>query len=1407
MGYKGFAKIAQAADRRLKERDHVLKLYEKFSKGDTVQWKTMHNTKEQGVILSIFEKDELTPVAHLVSKTRKPVIPLAQLSLIKKGTTGNNTKKVKKMETKETQKPENTAPTKQFLLVGDGWFKQHPAKILGEAYETTNRFNKKVTKIRGKLTDALQGIDVPAVAIPTHHVEALASHVKQPLEQFINEAIHRENVATVIKATQKNQAEKKLKQLDGEKESTDLTARLSFKDIMQQYNKGITEDEIKAWVWYKRKINGYNDETVILNKKNGWSDYVIPLGQVANYTDKWLKEDVICYYKGDFMPSVLYYAENIYKKQHLLLAEKEAIIAAYGQEQYDRQWQGLENVKPPQLTLSDPIKGNRLFIKPTAAFANEVQIGSLTDGTTFNVYNKDTGKWESGKTGLIEGFKDWLKKQPKDDFKKSSDWNIIQYYLENKTPPRYYEKEEKLRMKQNAKQEGDAFFVKFLATALTREDQLIIEQVWNERYNGYVEINYFKIPVAFTCSATFKNKPLFIRPTQREGIGFISVHGSGCIAYDVGVGKTMTAILSLAQALESGQCKRPFIVVPNQTYKNWLGELQGVIEKGEITLTGVLPQYQVMDLYNLGESYLDQLRDKEGNIKPVPEYTISVLTYEGFNRLAFSDETWSEIGGELFEILNQGTEEEREKAKLFEKVEEMMGKGIKGALVNIEELGFDYLVVDEAHAMKKSFTQVKGEQKGDSSKRDKAPYEINSGSPSMTALRGFMISQYILRGNNMRNVLLLTATPFTNSPLEIYSILALIGYQQLERSGVKNIKEFFDTYIKTSLQLVINAKLKPERKEIVMGFSNLVALQSLIFKFITYKTGEDANIQRPNKIVLPLMNQKVGDKVVPLPPEKQISTNLPLTPTQADYMKDVESYVTGKTSLVNFCVNPMGIEEVSENDRKGEALNEANLSEEEEEGARILRGLSFARQLALSPYLYACNPNKNPSYEEYIDSSPKLKYVMGCIQTVKRFHEKRGEAVSGQVIYMNSGVHFFSLIKEYLVKKIGYNEKEIGIIKSGLSAAKKEGIKENFLAGTIKIIIGSASIKEGINLQNRSTVLYNCWLDWNPTDVKQLEGRIWRFGNRHANIRIVNPLMEDSVDTFIFQKLEEKTSRINEIWYRAGKTNSLNLEEFNPSELKTGLITDPHALAELILMEQREQLQDTINGLKNQQSVLDDINKARTDFNENIEHIKKAVHHYKPQKSADKEGNPITVKARTLETIFSIYKMYLEDENTETTYRDTIIYDTVRKANAIIKRGLEQVLKPKGFDIHFDYDKVVGKIGKEIEEHQQILEERTGQDAINEKAGELIKERIAKGYQPKTVKERVDEFASMNDKVLTELMVYDGSEAAQTKTKLRAKKGATLESAADGLDKINNLKKAFTAMQERLRRIKELKAA
>jgi hypothetical protein len=141
---------------------------------------------------------------------------------------------------------------------------------------------------------------------------------------------------------------------------------------------------------------------------------------------------------------------------------------------------------------------------------------------------------------------------------------------------------------------------------------------------------------------------------------------------------------------------------------------------------------------------------------------------------------------------------------------------------------------------------------------------------------------------------------------------------------------------------------------------------------------------------------------------------------------------------------------------------------------------------------------------------------------------------------MDRGVEYFGLIKEYLVKEVGFAEHEIGIIKSQMPGGKdaKEKVKNLFLGlaydektgqtndipddQRIKIVIGTSTIKEGINLQRHSTVLYNCFLDWNPTDIKQLEGRIWRQGNLFGSVRIVNPMMQDSMDIFIFQKLEEK---------------------------------------------------------------------------------------------------------------------------------------------------------------------------------------------------------------------------------------------------------------------------------------------
>jgi hypothetical protein len=68
------------------------------------------------------------------------------------------------------------------------------------------------------------------------------------------------------------------------------------------------------------------------------------------------------------------------------------------------------------------------------------------------------------------------------------------------------------------------------------------------------------------------------------------------------------------------------------------------------------------------------------------------------------------------------------------------------------------------------------------------------------------------------------------------------------------------------------------------------------------------------------------------------------------------------------------------------------------------------------------------------------------------------------------------------------------------------------------------------------------------------------------------PLVQDSMDVFVFQKLEEKTSRINDIWFRGDRGNVLDLESMDPEEIKLALITDVDRLVKMFFDQAKEQI-------------------------------------------------------------------------------------------------------------------------------------------------------------------------------------------------------------------------------------------
>jgi len=285
--------------------------------------------------------------------------------------------------------------------------------------------------------------------------------------------------------------------------------------------------------------------------------------------------------------------------------------------------------------------------------------------------------------------------------------------------------------------------------------------------------------------------------------------------------------------------------------------------------------------------------------------------------------------------------------------------------------------------------------------------------------------------------------------------------------------------------------------------------------------------------------------------------------------------------------------------------------------ARMFQAKSMQEKMNISPYFLECSPSEialpelkgnivdangnevvvrghtlTNAAKNFVENSPKLYYTVGCIASVLTQHLIDGldkSEWSGQIIYLNLGKKFifdgepynaYDLIKEYLVYHlpmgIELEEDEVSMIYGGKQLDKSveedddSGMSpmqrtiNDFNSGKIKVLIGSSKIREGIDLQKNSSVIYILQAEYNPTNAIQLEGRIWRQGNRWANVRVVYVLAYNSIDKFIYSKVKMKIASIKGVM-SAGDCdlNKTNIFSLDPAEVQSNLTTDPDDNAKL----------------------------------------------------------------------------------------------------------------------------------------------------------------------------------------------------------------------------------------------------
>ena len=1018
-----------------------------------------------------------------------------------KGNLDDALTRLQEFATKKVIQPEQTQTTKGVQLDMFSTFESAPAKEpIAEKEESVKEENinaQLLEEAKEKLNAALnilenikfKSLDVQIEIGAKSNVKRLLNREDMKFkDEYLQEIIKKANniieahtpktkktqEATNIEVTTKNSKNKK--------QSTENTGE--YKEYKVQSTPEINKKTLK----YHFVKDDIVVDTALQNSHNITPEQVKAFtdtnynGEIANPE---IHAQYANYYKGKYIHDFYYAEGDIYEKLERLTVDfagrldDEKLKA-----QYNKQKSLLQSVLPPKKQLED------IIISPNHEFVHNFDLGKEEK----EVYNSYMRRYDMVKVdyNLADKFKDFVLKLPSKALEPSSSWEVIEFVDNHMVTGN--DKERNALIRERRKEVANNLFQKFLREELPDDLKERFVNEFNRKYNNLHIPNYSQFPLFSKINQNFKGKPLELTEVQKAGIGRLTTKGVGLLAHEVGFGKTLSGVLSMHEAMQRGNAKRPLIVVPNDSIlKQWVE-----------TIFEAIPNAKVNVLGNLGKDYdLSHFDNKDGEI--------TLVTYEGFQNIGFSDEITQRLA-EKFSYINKkdvdslenpitgGVSDEtmREIELAHAKEKKMQGIMKRGKVYDWEDFGFDHLTFDEVHNANHIVDKVRIEDK-----RFASDFRSQNQRPSKLGLNTWVASQYIQENYDGRNVTLLSATPFTNKPLEYYSVLSLIANQRLEKSGYFNVNNFFETFMEADNDMEIDAKGDVKFKTNVRRFKNNALFQQLLSEFIDIK-GEEDNPQlvRPNRI-------------------------------NKEYKIEQNEFTKKEYDTLNL------------------------LFDESEEGA-ILSHILNARLIAFSPYLsknYEGDVDK-VSTKDFIENSPKLKTTIDLIR-----QNKTDKPEAGQIIYSELAVQQFPRLKEYLVDQVGYKSDEVGIITGATNKNQRLSIQEQFNDGKIKVIIGSEAIQEGMNLQEKTSDMYLLTLPYNFTSLRQVEGRMWRQGNQWENVRVNYMLTNDSIDVFMLQKLQAKQSRYMEAIKKGA--NIIDVSDVDTQELKTAIITNPETRAEI----------------------------------------------------------------------------------------------------------------------------------------------------------------------------------------------------------------------------------------------------
>jgi N12 class adenine-specific DNA methylase len=617
-----------------------------------------------------------------------------------------------------------------------------------------------------------------------------------------------------------------------------------------------------------------------------------------------------------------------------------------------------------------------------------------------------------------------------------------------------------------------------------------LQGIYEERFNRLVPRTYDGSYLEFDDL----NEKIELRPHQKNMVARIIQNGRGLMAHVVGAGKTLTMIASGMMMKAHGLIKKPMYVVPNHLTGDFGTELLRFYPSKKVLVT-------------TKKDFEKANRQQFVSRIAVGDYDAVVIGHSQFEKIALSPgRQRSMLKAEINQVSEAIAAYQMEndvdswsikqmisfEKRLNERLEKLNKQDKKDDLIYFEDLGIDFLFVDEAHLYKNLYSYTKLSNVAG----------VNA-SNSLRSSDMEMKVKYVLEENHGRGVVFATGTPISNSMSEMYTMQKYLQPDVLKDFGVYH----FDAWASTFGEIVSSLEITPEgsgyqMKNRFSKFHNLPELMSM-FNLI-------ADIQTKDMLNLPVPAIKGG--------KAQIIVTDPIS-----YQKDKMDQLAMRAEKIrNREVSP-------EQDNMLKITNEAKL-------------------MALDPRLL-------DDYDEskYDPQELKQTKIARAAEKVFSIWLETKEQRSTQLIFSDSGTpkpgkfNVYDEIKRQLIEK-NIPENEIAFIHDAKTEAQRDALFEKVREGEVRILVGSTGkVGTGTNIQDKLIAAHHVDCPWRPSDIEQRDGRIVRQGNENKEIQIYRYVAKGTFDSFLWQIQEQKLTYISQVM--TGKAITRTVDEMSETVL------------------------------------------------------------------------------------------------------------------------------------------------------------------------------------------------------------------------------------------------------------------